>query len=409
MQTTNLKQRTGHFVSDHTLIPFFKSVFSQIKFGSISIQFPNHEEPFVFSGSNDGIHADMQIHSHKFMSHIMRRGFLGLNEAYNDGFWSTSNLENVFRFLIQNEEQLLGYVQGRWWYRLTTFALHTMRRNTKKRARKNIAAHYDLGNDFYQIWLDKTMTYSSAIFDNKHVTLLQAQTNKYQKLAEMADIHPHHSILEIGCGWGGFAEFIGQKTKSSIRCITISKEQYDFARERIQSQSLDNRVTIDFRDYRDVQRTYDRIVSIEMLEAVGEKYWTTYFESIYKRLNPGGKAAIQVITIAEERFEGYRADPDFIQKYIFPGGMLPTKTILQEQTEKVGLEWIDMKSYGKSYAKTLRLWNEGFQKEWSHIQELRPSFDDRFKRIWEQYLSYCAAGFEEDTIDVVQFSIQKPE
>lgn len=263
----------------------------------------------------------------------------------------------------------------------------------------------DLGNSFYDKWLDKSMTYSSAFFEKEDQNLFDAQLNKYHKISKALNLNENSKVLEIGCGWGGFSAYVAKNFKSKIDAITISKAQFEYASKNIQKEGLGEKVSIKFKDYRDIESHYTNIASIEMFEAVGKKYWETYFNIVRNSLVNSGKAALQVITIDEKRSFNYQNQPDFIQQYIFPGGMLPTKIELSEINQKVGLNFKEIKSFGLSYAKTLKLWNNQFQSSWHDLVKL--GFNDRFKRMWEFYLAYCETGFISKTTDVSHFLINK--
>ena len=278
-------------------------------------------------------------------------------------------------------------------------------RNSKTGSRRNIARHYDLGNAFYREWLDPTMTYSSAAFGHETETLEAAQARKYDLLLDRLDARPGDKVLEIGCGWGGFAEHAARTRGCKVTGITISRAQHDFARERIQRQGLNEQVEIRLQDYRDTRERFDRIASIEMFEAVGESYWPIFFETLRDRLVEGGRAAMQVITIADRHFDYYRGRPDFIQRYIFPGGMLPSPRAFTQESERAGLTVERMEGFGPCYARTLAEWNRRFQGAWHRLEPL--GYDARFKRMWEYYLAYCEAGFRAGTIDVQRIQLAK--
>jgi cyclopropane-fatty-acyl-phospholipid synthase len=282
---------------------------------------------------------------------------------------------------------------------------HAFRGNSRRGSRKNIQAHYDLGNAFYELWLDPGMTYSAALFSSQNRSLEQAQTAKYEALARSIGLEASHSVLEIGCGWGGFAEFLGGVVGAKVKAITISKAQHDWASRRIFEQGLTERVDVSLVDYRDVVGRFDRVASIEMFEAVGEAYWPTYFQKISDLLAPGGRAGLQIITIADELFDDYRARPDFIQSYIFPGGMLPSLRSLKLETAAAGLAWTGMHRFALDYALTLRAWRERFQLAWGEINAM--GFDERFRRLWLYYLGYCEAGFRTGRTDVVQLALTR--
>jgi len=283
---------------------------------------------------------------------------------------------------------------------------HWMNRNTKDQAKKNISYHYDLGNDFYGLWLDESMTYSSALFKTGQESLEKAQEAKYASMVDQMGAQPGDHVLEIGCGWGGFAEYAASQRGLIVTCLTISEEQLNYAKERIEKAGLSDMVTFKLQDYRDETGHYDGIVSIEMFEAVGEKYWPAYFETVRERLKPGRKATLQIITLTEDRFQTYRKGVDFIQKYIFPGGMLPSPTALQQEVAKAGLDFVRSVEFGESYSQTLRRWHETFNARWSEVQKI--GFDERFRRMWNFYLTSCAAAFHRGNCDVTQITIQRP-
>jgi cyclopropane-fatty-acyl-phospholipid synthase len=281
-----------------------------------------------------------------------------------------------------------------------------MQGNSKGQARKNISYHYDLGNDFYGLWLDKTMTYSSAIFASGHETLEEAQTAKYASMVDQMGVKPGDHVLEIGCGWGGFAEYAAKERGLKVTCLTISQEQFKYAKDRIAAAGLQDMVTFKLQDYRDETGVYDGIASIEMFEAVGEKYWPSYFSTVFGRLKKGGQATLQIITVRDDRFEEYRKSVDFIQKYIFPGGMLPSQEVLRRETGKAGLAFVNSIEFGESYSKTLRLWHARFNDQWDQVAAM--GFDDRFRRMWNFYLMSCAATFHYANCDVTQITLCKP-
>jgi cyclopropane-fatty-acyl-phospholipid synthase len=282
---------------------------------------------------------------------------------------------------------------------------HKAHANTRRGSRRNIAAHYDLGNAFYSQWLDPTMTYSSGVFERADMSLEEAQRNKWRKLAETLDLKPDHRVLEIGCGWAGFAIFAAQEYGCKVTGITLSQEQLAYARKTVEKAGLSDRIDIQLIDYRDVKGEFDRIASIEMFEAVGEEHWPAYFNVVRERLKPGGIAGLQIITIDEARFETYRTTPDFIQLYIFPGGMLPSPTALQAAATHQGLGFETVRTFALSYAETLRRWRERFEDCWPSISTM--GFDERFKRMWEYYLASCEGGFRAGAIDVGQFRLTR--
>jgi cyclopropane-fatty-acyl-phospholipid synthase len=321
--------------------------------------------------------------------------------------WDSPNVTEVLRLGTANEMAWDAMLRGKPWARLASWVMHRLRPNTRKGAKRNIAEHYDLGNDFYGEWLDPSMTYSSALFENGQTDLRLAQEQKYRALCQALELRPGMTVLEIGCGWGGFAEMAAAEFGAVVTGITLSKAQLAYARERIAKAGLSEKVTLRLEDYRDTRGTFDRIASIEMFEAVGEEYWPAYFNTLRERLVPGGKAGLQVITIADRLFADYRKTADFIQRYVFPGGMLPSPTRLREEIARAGLQLTETRWFGKDYAETLRHWRAGFQAGWERIAGFSAQYDDRFKRLWEFYLGYCEVGFCAGFTDVGQIVIQK--
>jgi len=332
-------------------------------------------------------------------------GDLGAAEAFLDGMWDSPNVTAFLQFFLRNKEALQDKLNGMPVARLFSRLGHLMRRNSKNGSKRNIEYHYDLGNSFYTRWLDPTMTYSAARFSHPGQELSEAQTNKYRSLAEQIGLGPEHHLLEIGSGWGGFAEYAASEIGCRVTGITISKEQLAFARERMEKKQLTHKVDIRYQDYRDVDETFDRVASIEMFEAVGEEYWPTYFRKVRDCLKPGGKAGLQIITIEDRAFDAYRKRADFIQRYIFPGGMLPSPSVLRQQVAQAGLTWAGNLEFGLDYAETLRQWRERFRTAWPEIRT--QGFDERFRRMWEYYLSYCEAGFRAGNIDVTQVTLAR--
>ena len=322
-----------------------------------------------------------------------------------DGDFSTSDLTKLLLISYKNEKYFLHNLNSNIFFNIYSKFKHFLNENTKKQSKKNIEYHYDLGNSFYDKWLDQSMTYSSAYFDKDNQNLYDAQISKYYQIAKSLNLNENSKVLEIGCGWGGFSSYVAKNFKSKIDAITISKEQFEYASYKIQQEGLGEKVSIKYSDYRDVDNKYSNIASIEMFEAVGKKYWEKYFSIVKKSLGDSGKAVLQIITIDDQRAINYHRQPDFIQQYIFPGGMLPTKKNLEDINYKVGLEFKEIKSFGLSYAKTLNLWNQQFQNSWEELVQL--GFNVRFKRMWEYYLSYCETGFLSKSTDVSHFLINK--
>ena len=375
---------------------------SRIEAGELRAVFPSNFQK-VYSGGQVGPTADIKINSWKLVPRLLLSGDMGLAESFLSGEWETSNLTQLILLGDINERALGNAVTPSKFINLIEKLRHQRRDNSKRGSRRNIAAHYDLGNEFYSHWLDNSMSYSSALFTDFGEELEVGQNRKYQRLAKALKLKEGDQVLEIGCGWGGFAEIAAKEYKCNVVGITLSNEQAKFAQRRMQENQLSNLVDIRIEDYRDVQGSFDKIVSIEMFEAVGEEHWRNYFETIKTRLKPGGLAGIQSITIANEFFETYKKRPDFIQKYIFPGGILPSEDKLNNAVSSAGLKILDDYYFGKSYAETLRRWQSTFEQKWDDIKNL--GFDEKFQKMWRYYLSYCEAGFESGHINVGQFLI----
>lgn len=337
---------------------------------------------------------------------IVKAGDIGFGEGYIAGDWDTPDLVALLTFFAANAEEFGRIWRGNPLVRVAQALRHWARRNSKAGSRRNILAHYDLGNAFYTRWLDPSMTYSSARFTDAGMTLDQAQTEKYKGIADKLDLQPGDRVLEIGCGWGGFAEYAAKHRGAQVVGLTLSDEQLAYAQARMQREGLSEKVSLRLQDYRDVVGPFDKVASIEMFEAVGEKYWPAYFGKIADVLKPGGRAALQIITIRDELFEDYRANTDFIQKHVFPGGMLPGMTQLRAQTKRAGLDEASLERFGLDYARTLSIWRKTFLAQWDSIEPL--GFDERFKRLWNYYLAYCEAGFATERTDVVQLGLIKP-
>jgi cyclopropane-fatty-acyl-phospholipid synthase len=335
---------------------------------------------------------------------MLQNGRMGFCEAYMAGEIESNNLASLIELGSLHSELLSKDLNHSLLKQALSKIIHFANRNSKSGSRKNIAYHYDLGNNFYKKWLDPSMTYSSAIFASEEQGLTEAQQNKYRKIAELADLKAGDSVLEIGCGWGGFMEFAAKNLNAHVTGITISNEQYEFARKRMQKQGLSDKTELKLLDYRDLNQKFDKIISIEMFEAVGEQYWPVYFDKIGQSLKEGGKAAFQIITISEHEFPKYRNTPDFIQRYIFPGGMLPSISALQNPISKAGLQINDSYGFGLDYAKTLEKWRDRFIEAWPNLAN-DTTFDTRFFKMWELYLAYCEGGFRGGTIDVKQMLI----
>jgi cyclopropane-fatty-acyl-phospholipid synthase len=379
---------------------------TRIRAGCLTVRLPDGRKVRLDSG-RPGPQAELLIKNYAFARRLLIGGEIGFGEGYLQGEWDSPKLETLIELMSVNRDVIEVALPGRLWKRAVTLIGHVLNRNTRAGARQNIKFHYDLGNAFYQTWLDRTMTYSSAVFEPGDNDLAAAQTRKYRLLAERAGIKPGENVLEIGCGWGGFAEFAGKELGCKVTGLTISKEQFDFATERMRKAGLEDRVTIAMRDYRDERGVFDRITSIEMFEAVGEGFWPGFFRQMRERLRPGGTAGLQVITIAEGLWPSYRRDVDFIRRYIFPGGMLPTASIMRSLGEKSGLPMLNEWAFRQDYAATLAQWRERFRAAWPKLKPL--GFDERFRRMWEYYLSYCEGGFRGGSIDVRQMVFTRPE
>ena len=349
--------------------------------------------------------AIIRIHDFRFVRRALLAGDIGFAEAYAAGEWETPDLTAVLSVFSLNFQNLTQVTEGNPLVGVINFLGHVLNANSRNGSRRNIHAHYDLGNAFYSRWLDPSMTYSSARYQNGAESLEAAQKEKYGALARRMGLAAGQTVLEIGCGWGGFAEFAAGEIGAQVTGITISKEQHEFASRRIFEAGLSERADIRLVDYRDVTGTFDRIASIEMFEAVGERYWPTYFQAVHDRLKPDGRAGLQIITIQDDLFEGYRKRADFIQRYIFPGGMLISEKRLKQETAKAGLSWSEPDRFGPDYAETLAAWKQRFGATWEDIRRL--GFDERFRRIWDFYLSYCEAGFRTGRTQVIQLGLAR--
>lgn len=361
---------------------------------------------FRAEGAAPGPVARIDIHNDELFSRMLREGYLGFCDAYLDKWWTTPDLQAFMDLVNSDNDDMYNGYPGQKLVELYEKLRFWFQRNTRKQARRNISYHYDLGNDFYRLWLDDTMTYSSAIFETGQESLEAAQTAKYASMVDQMGATAGDHVLEIGCGWGGFAEYAAGQRGLRVTCLTISEEQFKYAQERIEKAGLSELVTFKLQDYRDENGLYDGIASIEMFEAVGERYWPVYFDTVHDRLKPGAQATLQIITVGDERFETYRRDVDFIQKYIFPGGMLPSPAALRAQVERAGLLVRQSIEFGESYSQTLRRWHDTFNEKWEQIAEM--GFDERFRRMWNFYLTSCAAAFHAGNCGVTQITIARP-
>ena len=381
-------------------------VLRQLRRGTLVVELCDGQR-FEFVGPEKGPSAEVRLTQPSVARKLLLGGDLAFAESYMAGECDTPDLGALTELFALNLNDLNQAIEGRWFGRLIRRARHFGRRNSKFGSRRNISHHYDIGNGFYARWLDPTMSYSAAIFDSPDEDLSQAQWRKYRRLAELLDLQPGQTVLEIGCGWGEFARLLAREYSVKVVGITLSTEQCQEAKRRIAKDGLVDKVEIRLQDYRDVSETYDRIASIEMLEAVGESYWPVYFEKLHRCLARGGRAALQVITINDAGYESYRRNPDFIQKYIFPGGMLPSPSRLTNQFQAAGLTPFADDGFGDHYARTLAIWRRKFLESWPSI--LDSGFDDRFRRMWEYYLAYCEGGFLAGHIDVRQIGLKHAE
>ena len=386
------------------LVQFAFKFGSNLRRGTLDVTLPDGRVVRC-GGLEPGPAAQMTIHSYGFAWRLARSGDIGIAEAYLRREWDTPNLTQFLYIFCVNHDLIQTMLGNNPLARFVQLVRHWLNRNTKRQARRNIYAHYDIGNSFYSAWLDPSMTYSSALFEDGTNDLTAAQHNKYRRLAEAINLQPGQTVLEIGCGWGGFAEYAAKNYDVKVVGLTISTEQRDFAQKRMQAAGLSDKVEIRFQDYRDERGQYDRIASIEMIEAVGEQFWPQYFTQLRDRLVPGGFAGIQAITIQDRFFNAYRREVDFIQRYVFPGGMLPSPQVLKSLGDKFGVPVIRERIFGEDYAKTLATWRDNFRAAWPNLMPL--GFDERFRRLWEYYLAYCEAGFLSGNIDVRQVVFAK--
>lgn len=384
---------------------YFASVFevaSRMTSGRLDFVLPDGRR-FRAKGAKAGPVAELHVHDPDIFSRLIREGDLGFCEAYVEGGWSTPDLQAFLDLVHADNDELFDGFPGMALVRAFEKVRFWAKSNSRRQAKKNIAAHYDLGNEFYALWLDDTMTYSSAKFATGQESLEMAQIAKYASMVDEMGVAPGDHVLEIGCGWGGFAEYAARERGLRVTGLTISQAQYDYAVDRIRRAGLSDRVDIKFLDYRDETGTYDGIASIEMFEAVGEAYWPIYFKTLRARLKPGAHATLQIITVQDKRWEIYRKNVDFIQKYIFPGGMLPSRGVLVAEIEKAGLRVARSIEFGESYSVTLRRWYQTFNDRWDRVAAL--GFDARFRNLWNLYLTSCAATFHSGNCDITQITV----
>ena len=387
---------------------YFGAVFQQaqsLQHGRLDIVLSDGRR-FRVDAPKPGPVAEVHVLNDDLFARLIREGDLGFSEAYLEGWWSSPDLQAFMDLVNLDNDGIYNGFPGMGLVRIWERLRFWMQSNSRGQAPKNISYHYDLGNDFYRLWLDDTMTYSSALFRTGQESLEAAQVQKYEAMVDGIGARPGDHVLEIGCGWGGFAEYAARERGLRVTGLTISREQHDYAAERIRRAGLSDRVEIKLQDYRDEKGTYDGIASIEMFEAVGEKYWPVYFDRLKACLKPGRHATLQIITVREERWESYRKGVDFIQKFIFPGGLLPGPGILREQVQRAGLEIARSFEFADSYSQTLRRWHDVFNARWDEIQAL--GFDERFRRMWNLYLTSCASGFDSRNCDVTQITVRRP-
>jgi cyclopropane-fatty-acyl-phospholipid synthase len=370
-----------------------------VRYGTLHVRLPDGKQ-HSFAGAEPGPEATLILNTGRVARRFLVGGSVGFAESYIDGDWDSPDLAGLLELLDRNYAAWSEHYSGRLATRLARRVMHLLRGNSRRGSRRNIHAHYDLGNDFFAAWLDPTLTYSSARFVGGIDDLETAQLEKYRSLARLIGLTPGQKLLEIGSGWGSFAILAAREFGAKVRSLTISKEQHAYASRRVQQLGLNEQVEIALRDYRDVDGRYDRIASIEMFEAVGEAWWPTFFGKVRDALVPGGMAGLQIITIADRYFADYRRGTDFIQRYVFPGGMLPSPSVLRDQLTRAGLGLRDQVAFGASYARTLGIWGRSFDAAWEKVAKL--GFDERFRRIWTYYLAYCEAGFRTGSTDVVQ-------
>ena len=385
----------------------------RLKHGTLTVKLPDGSVQRFGNGQLP--QASLHLLNWNVCSAALKSGDIGFAESYIAGDWTTPHLTDLLQVFIVNRKEVEDVIYGTWLGRFAYRIKHLLNRNTKANSQKNIHAHYDLGNAFYELWLDGTMNYSSAIFETPETSMKDAQHAKVRRALRMAQVKPGHRVLEIGCGWGALAEKATKEFGASVVGVTLSTEQLEWAQKRMQREGVAEKADLRLQDYRDIgkaghlstaEEPFDAICSIEMVEAVGREYWPEYFQTVHRLLKPGGYACIQSIVIADELFERYLTSTDFIQQYVFPGGCLPCPKAFRAQVAAAGLELVDEFSFGLDYAHTLQLWREQFAAQHAHVLQL--GFDERFIRIWEFYLSYCEAAFLEANTDVVQYTLRKP-
>ena len=399
------RQRTAALPA--TLAPATRTaikLLQTIEGGNLRLVLPDGQNIMLGHGAE---RATLQVNDERVFRRVLAEGDIGFGESWIDGDWHSDQPAELLTLLAENRGQLARAVHGSWLPVLGHRLRHLLRSNTRAGSKRNILAHYDLGNDFYQLWLDPSMSYSAALFGpDPQQSLEQAQRQKYMRLLESLDPKPGDTILEVGCGWGGLAEIAATEFGCRVHGITLSPSQLAWSQARAQQKGFADLADFSLTDYRDVRGQYDHIVSIEMFEAVGERFWPSYFEQLSRCLKPGGRAAVQTITIANERFNAYRRGTDFIQRHIFPGGMLPSPQVFERRAASAGFSVLDRHAFGIDYARTLAQWHRRFDAAWPEIAA--QGFDERFRRLWRFYLAYCEAGFRSGATDVYQFLLEKP-
>ena len=384
------------------------ALLARLQHGTLDVQMPDGAQARFGSSAADAPKAALRLVDWQVFSAALKSGDIGFAEAFIDGRWTTPDLAALLRLFIANRDAMESVIYGTWWGSLAYRLRHLLRRNSRPGSRKNIHAHYDIGNPFYRLWLDETMNYSSALFEGDFTrSSVQAQQAKVRRALDECRVRAGDRVLEIGCGWGALAQEATVERGMRVTGVTLSSEQLDFARERMQRLGVADRADLRLQDYRDIgDGPYDAVASIEMFEAVGREYWPSYFQTVQRQLKPGGRACIQTITIRDDLFERYVKSTDFIQQYIFPGGLLPSPQVFRAEAGRAGLEVVNELAFGRDYAETLRRWRADFLSRESQVRRL--GFDTRFMRIWEFYLAYCEAAFDPGNTDVMQFTLRRP-
>jgi cyclopropane-fatty-acyl-phospholipid synthase len=401
----NQHQQTMNMAPRPRVARVLLAILERLQIGQIDLITPDGRL-HAFVGPDPGPQAMLRIHDWRVCTDVLRAGDIGFAESYIAKRWDTPDLARLLAVVAVNHSALESAIYGRWWGAFAYRLRHLLRGNSRGQARRNIHAHYDLGNEFYRSWLDATMTYSAGMFEGRlDRGLEEAQSVKYERILENLGVDAGDTVLEIGCGWGGFAEHAARSRGCRVHGITLSREQLAYARERADKAGVGGLATFELRDYRDVRGEYDHVVSIEMFEAVGEKYWPQYFRAVRDRLKSGGRALIQTISIADRLFARYRTGTDFIQQYIFPGGMLPSEEVFRDRAAQQGLIVGGSVAFRHDYVETIRRWRHRFNARLTDLHAL--GFDERFVRTWNFYLAYCEAGFRAGTIDVLQVEMKR--